>query len=33
MDLKETGYMGMEWIHLAEDMVQWQVLVNMVTNL
>jgi hypothetical protein len=22
------GYKGMEWIHLAEDMVQWQVLVH-----
>jgi len=33
MDLKGTGYEGADWIHLAQDIVQWRALVNMVTNL
>jgi hypothetical protein len=30
MDLKEIGWGGMDWIHLAQDMDQWMALVNMV---
>jgi hypothetical protein len=33
MDIKETGYEGVEWIHLAQDMDQWRILVNMLMNL
>jgi hypothetical protein len=33
MDLRETGISGANWIWLAQDMVQWQAFVNMVTNL
>jgi hypothetical protein len=33
MDLRETGYGGVGWIHLAQDRDQWQVLVNAVMNL
>jgi len=32
MDVKETGYQGTKWIHLAQDRVQWQTLVNKVIN-
>jgi len=27
------GWEGVEWIHLAQDMGQWQAVVNMVINL
>jgi hypothetical protein len=33
MVLRETGWGGMNWIDLAQDMDQWRVLVNMVMNL
>jgi hypothetical protein len=33
MDLREIGWVGMDWIHLAEDRYQWQTVVNMVVNL
>jgi hypothetical protein len=33
MDLREMGWCGMDWIHLAQDRDQWQALVNMVMNL
>jgi hypothetical protein len=33
MDLRETGWDGMDWIHLAQDRDQWRALVNMVMNL
>jgi hypothetical protein len=33
MDLRETGWEGVDWMHLAEDRVQGQNLVNMVMNL
>jgi len=33
MDLKETGWEVMDWIHLAQDRDQWQALVDMVINL
>jgi hypothetical protein len=28
MDLKETGYEGVNWIYLAQDTGQWWTLVN-----
>jgi hypothetical protein len=33
MDLKEIGWEGMDWIHLAYDRDQWQTLVYIVVNL
>jgi len=33
MDLREIGWEGVDWTHLAEDRDQWQALVNMVMNL
>jgi hypothetical protein len=33
MDLGETGWGGVEWIHLAQDRDQWRALVNAVMNL
>jgi hypothetical protein len=33
MDLREIGWGGMDWIHLAQDRDQWRDLVNMVMNL
>jgi hypothetical protein len=33
MDLREIRIDGANWIHLAEDRVQWQACVNMVVNL
>jgi hypothetical protein len=33
MDLKETGYGGLEWIKLAQDRDRWRALVNTVMNL
>jgi hypothetical protein len=33
MDFKEVGCEGEEWIQMAQDRVQWQVLVNTVMNL
>jgi hypothetical protein len=32
MDLRETGWGGMEWIHLAQDRYHWWALVNAVMN-
>jgi hypothetical protein len=32
-DLREIGFGGMDWIHLAWDMNQWWALVNIVMNL
>jgi hypothetical protein len=32
MDLRETGWGGMDWINLAQDRDQWRVLVNTVMN-
>jgi hypothetical protein len=31
--LKEVGLQGMDWIHLAQNRIQWQSLVNMVIAL
>jgi hypothetical protein len=33
MDLRETGWDGMDWIDLAQDRDQWRALVNKVMNL
>jgi hypothetical protein len=33
MDLRETGWEGVDWMHLAQDRDQWLALVNMVLNL
>jgi hypothetical protein len=33
MDLREIGWEGVKWIHLAQDRDWWQALVNTVTNL
>jgi hypothetical protein len=33
MDLRETGWGGVEWIHLAQDRDLWWALVNAVMNL
>jgi hypothetical protein len=33
MDLREIGWRGMDWIHVAQDRDQWRALVNTVMNL
>jgi hypothetical protein len=33
MDLREIIQEGMDWIHLAQDRVQWQAVVDIVMNL
>jgi hypothetical protein len=33
MDLRETGWGGMDWISPAQDRDQWGVIVNTVINL
>jgi hypothetical protein len=33
MDLREIGWGGMDWIHLAQNRDQWKALVNMIMNL
>jgi hypothetical protein len=33
MDLRVTGWGGMDWIDLAQDKDQWRTSVNMVMNL
>jgi hypothetical protein len=32
-DLKEIGWVGMDWIDLTQDRDRWRALVNTVTNL
>jgi hypothetical protein len=32
MNLREIGWEGVDWIHLAQDREQWHALVNMVMN-
>jgi hypothetical protein len=32
MDFRESGWEGVEWIHLDQDGDQWRVLVNTVMN-
>jgi len=33
MDIRETGWEGVDWIRLAQDRDQWRALVNIVMNL
>jgi hypothetical protein len=33
MDLREIGWGGMDWTHLAEDTDQWRAPVNTIMNL
>jgi hypothetical protein len=33
MDLREIGWGGVEWIHLAQDRDLWRALVNVMMNL
>jgi hypothetical protein len=33
MDVRETGFGSMEWIHLAQDRDQWRGAVSMVLNI
>jgi hypothetical protein len=33
MDLREVGWEGVDWIHLAQDRYQWRAVVNTVMNL
>jgi hypothetical protein len=33
MDLREIGWDGMDWIHLAQDRDRWRALVKTVMNL
>jgi hypothetical protein len=33
MDLRETGWDGVDWIDMAQDRDQWRALVNTVMNL
>jgi hypothetical protein len=32
MDLREVGWEGVDWIHLAQDKDQWQAFVTMIMN-
>jgi hypothetical protein len=33
IDLRETGWGGMDWIELAQDRAHWRAVVNTVMNL
>jgi len=33
MDLREPGWEGVDWVHLAQDRDQWRALVNTVINI
>jgi hypothetical protein len=33
LDLREIGWEGVEWIHLAQDRDRWRAVVNAVMNL
>jgi hypothetical protein len=33
MDFREIGWVGMDWIDLAQDRYRWRALVNMVMKL
>jgi hypothetical protein len=32
-DLREIGWKGADWMHVAQDSDQWQTLLNMVMNI
>jgi hypothetical protein len=32
IDLKEIGYVAVDWMHLAQYLVQWRALMNTVIN-
>jgi hypothetical protein len=32
MDLKETGFEDVDWVHLAEDRDRWRALVNTIMS-
>jgi hypothetical protein len=33
IDLRETGWDGVDWVYLAQDRAQWRALVDTVMNL
>jgi hypothetical protein len=33
MDLTDIGYVGVDWVHMAQDRYRWRALVNTVMNL
>jgi hypothetical protein len=33
MDLRETGWGGMDWVDLIQDTDQWRALVNIIMNI
>jgi hypothetical protein len=33
MDLREVGWEGVDWMHLAQDRDQWKALVNRIIDL
>jgi hypothetical protein len=33
INFEETGYEDADWIHLAQDRIQWRILVNTAMNL
>ena len=33
MDVKEMGWEGMDWIHIAQDRDKWQAVVNIIIYL
>jgi hypothetical protein len=33
MDLREIGFGGVDWIHMAQDRDQWRALMNTIMNL
>jgi len=33
LDLKETGWEGVDWVYVSQDRDQWRALVDMLMNL
>jgi len=33
VNCRETGWEGVDWMHLCQDRDQWQAIVNMVVNI
>jgi hypothetical protein len=33
MNLKETGWEGVDWMHVAQDRDQWRAIANTIMNL